>query len=80
MSAHGEMGLKQALLAASAPALIQKAVVDGDIERGVMATGVIAGRITDLPSCEMLIERIVLEARGRLRALGPPQIAEQGAD
>jgi len=37
MTAHGEMPLAQAMLSAAAPMLIQKAVVHGDVEHGVLA-------------------------------------------
>jgi NAD(P)H-dependent flavin oxidoreductase YrpB (nitropropane dioxygenase family) len=63
------MPLKQAMLAATMPMLIQKAVVDGDIEHGVMATGVVGGRIDKIPSCQELVDRIVEEAHARLAAL-----------
>jgi NAD(P)H-dependent flavin oxidoreductase YrpB (nitropropane dioxygenase family) len=69
MTAHGAMPLKQAMMAATMPMLIQKAVVDGDIENGVMATGVVGGRIGEIPSCQELVDRIVAEAHGRLGAL-----------
>jgi NAD(P)H-dependent flavin oxidoreductase YrpB (nitropropane dioxygenase family) len=49
--------------------LIQKAVVDGDLEHGVMATGIVGGRIDDIPSCKELVERIIAEARARIGAL-----------
>lgn len=69
MTAHGAMPLKQAMMAATMPMLIQKAVVDGDIEHGVMATGVVGGRITEVPSCQELVDRIMAEAQARLSAL-----------
>jgi NAD(P)H-dependent flavin oxidoreductase YrpB (nitropropane dioxygenase family) len=69
MTSHGAMPLKQAVMAANMPLLIQKAVVHGDIEHGVMATGVVAGRITDIPTCAQLVDRIVHEAMQRLAAL-----------
>ena len=69
MTAHGDMPLAQAMLSAAAPMLIQKAVVGGDIDNGVMATGIIGGRISEVPSCEELVSRIVAEARGRIAAL-----------
>ncbi len=75
MTAHGAMPLKQAMMAATMPMLIQKAVVDGDIEHGVMATGVVGGRISDVPSCQELVDRIMAEARERLAALGVPALA-----
>lgn len=70
MTAHGEMPLAQAMLSAAAPMLIQKAIVHGDIEHGAMATGVVGGRITEVPSCQELVDRIIAEARTRLAALG----------
>lgn len=70
MTAHGEMPLAQAMLSAAAPMLIQKAIVHGDIEHGAMATGVVGGRITDIPTCQELVDRIMAEARARLAALG----------
>jgi NAD(P)H-dependent flavin oxidoreductase YrpB (nitropropane dioxygenase family) len=69
MTAHGAMPLRQAMMAATMPMLIQKAVVEGDIENGVMATGVVGGRISEIPTCLELVERIVAEAHERLGAL-----------
>lgn len=69
MTAHGAMPLKQAMMAATTPMLIQKAVVHGDVQHGVMATGTVGGRITDVPSCQELIDGIVTEARARIAAL-----------
>ncbi|RYY47340.1 MAG: nitronate monooxygenase, partial [Sphingomonadales bacterium] len=69
MTAHREMPLKQALMAATMPVLIRKAVVEGDVAHGVMATGVVGGRIDEIPSCEELVDRIMAEARGRIAAL-----------
>jgi NAD(P)H-dependent flavin oxidoreductase YrpB (nitropropane dioxygenase family) len=69
MTSHGEMTFVQAVMAASAPALIQKAIVEGKPDEGMMATGLVAGRITDLPTCRALIEHIAEEARARIAAL-----------
>lgn len=70
MKQSGHYGsLKDAMMAATMPMMIQKAVVDGDIEKGVMATGMVAGRISEVPSCQELIDRIVTEASERLDAL-----------
>jgi NAD(P)H-dependent flavin oxidoreductase YrpB (nitropropane dioxygenase family) len=69
MTAHGAMPLKQAMMAATMPMLIQKAVVHGDIEHGVMATGVVGGRISEIPTCQELVDRIVAETHERLAAL-----------
>ena len=69
MTGHGDVPLKQAMMAATMPMLIQKAVVEGDIEHGVMATGVVGGRISEVPSCQELVDRIMAEAHGRINAL-----------
>lgn len=69
MTSHGEMPLSQAMMAAAAPILIQRAVVSGDAENGLMATGIVAGRLTDLPSCAELIADIMRDAEGRLSVL-----------
>ncbi|QNA86608.1 nitronate monooxygenase [Sphingomonas sp. So64.6b] len=69
MTAHGAMPLRQAMMAATMPTLIRKAVVEGDIANGVMATGVVAGRIDNLPSCQELVDEILRDARQRIAAL-----------
>lgn len=69
MVGHGEMPLRQAMMAATMPMLIQKAVVQGDLEHGVMATGVVGGRIDEIPTCQALVTRIVAEARARIATL-----------
>jgi NAD(P)H-dependent flavin oxidoreductase YrpB (nitropropane dioxygenase family) len=69
MRNHGGLTLAQAMMAASAPMLIQRAVVAGDPDHGLMATGLVAGRIADLPSCQELVDRIVQEALERIAAL-----------
>lgn len=80
MTAHGAMPLKQAIMAANMPMLIQKAIVHGDIEHGVMATGVVGGRLSEIPSCQELVDRIVAEARARIATLaGAPLSSSQAA-
>ena len=66
MARSGEMSLGQALLAANSPVLLQRAVVQGHPAEGIMASGQVAGRLGDLPSCEELVERVVREAEARL--------------
>ena len=65
----GHASLTQALMAANAPMLIRRAVEQGRPDEGVMATGQVAGRLTDLPSCEELVRSIVRDAQRRLEAL-----------
>lgn len=69
MTSHGEMSLPEAMLAAAAPTLLQKAVVQGDAVGGLMSSGQVAGRLDDLPSCAELVARIEAEALERLGAL-----------
>lgn len=71
MTSHGGLSLPQAMMAAAAPMLIQRAVVEGDADGGLMATGLVAGRIADLPSCAQLVNSIMEEAHARLAALVP---------
>jgi NAD(P)H-dependent flavin oxidoreductase YrpB (nitropropane dioxygenase family) len=68
MARSAEMSLGQALLAANSPVLLQRAVVQGHPAEGIMASGQVAGRLTDLPSCAELVERIVRDAERRLEA------------
>ena len=69
MTAHGDMPLTQAIMAANMPIMIQRAIVEGKPDEGAMATGVVGGRLNDLPSCQELVDRIVAEAHARLDAL-----------
>jgi NAD(P)H-dependent flavin oxidoreductase YrpB (nitropropane dioxygenase family) len=69
MVGHGSDSFAQALMGATAPVFIQRATVEGKPDEGVMATGQVAGRLTDLPSCEELISRIVTEAEDALDKL-----------
>jgi NAD(P)H-dependent flavin oxidoreductase YrpB (nitropropane dioxygenase family) len=70
MMGHGsDTSFAQALMGATAPVFIQRATVEGKPDEGVMATGQVAGRLTDLPTCEELISRIVKEAEDALDIL-----------
>ena len=64
------MTLGQTLMAANAPVLIQRAIVEGSPAEGILPSGQVAGAIDDLPRCKELIDRIVAEAEQRLGALG----------
>lgn len=67
---HGkDLTWSQVLLAANTPMLLKASMVDGRTDLGVMASGQVAGIIEDLPSCAVLIDRIMSEARGVLSAL-----------
>ncbi|BCN61619.1 2-nitropropane dioxygenase [Prescottella equi] len=68
MKSH-ELGWRQVVMAANAPMLYRSALVDGNADIGVMATGQVVGLIDDVPSCAELIDRIVREAESVLRRL-----------
>jgi NAD(P)H-dependent flavin oxidoreductase YrpB (nitropropane dioxygenase family) len=57
------------LQAANTPMLLKATMVDGNVDAGVMASGQVAGLIDDLPSCAVLIDRIMNEANAVLRRL-----------
>jgi nitronate monooxygenase len=52
----------QTLMAANAPILARKAMLEGDPVHGYLPSGSVAGVIDDLPSCQELVDRIVAEA------------------
>ena len=56
------LSFSQALMAANAPMIIQKAMVDGQPDEGVLPGGQAAARIDSLLSCQQLIEQIVQQA------------------
>lgn len=62
MKQSHELRWRQVFMAANAPMLYRTALVDGDAELGVMATGQVVGLIDELPSCRQLIDRIMAEA------------------
>ncbi|HTT42804.1 MAG TPA: nitronate monooxygenase [Steroidobacteraceae bacterium] len=72
MRHDSDLSAGQALMAAIAPVMFQRSMMAGEPERGLLATGLVAGRLTDLPSCSELVEAIVREARARLASLGAP--------
>lgn len=69
MTGHGGLSLAQAMSAAAAPMLIQRAMVSGDPEAGLMATGQVAARIGARPTCQQLVDTIVTDARARIASL-----------
>ncbi|GAA4616209.1 nitronate monooxygenase [Actinoallomurus liliacearum] len=60
---HGrELSWSQVLMAANTPMLLKAAMVDGRPDLGVMASGQAVAVISDLPSCQELIDGIVAQA------------------
>ncbi len=65
----GASAMAQSLMAANAPMIIQKAMVDGEPDAGVLPGGQVAGLIAELLSCEELLRTIVDDAERRLTVL-----------
>ena len=58
-----------AFMAAGAPMFIQKAMVKGHPQKGILPSGQVAATINDLPSCHDLLFAIAHEAEATLRQL-----------
>ncbi len=69
MGHASDMSLGQSLMAAIAPVMFQRSMIAGQPQNGLLATGLVAGRLGDLPSCEELIQSIMRDARARLAVL-----------
>ncbi|MFI1099782.1 NAD(P)H-dependent flavin oxidoreductase [Streptomyces melanogenes] len=68
---HGkDLSWSQVLLAANTPMLLRASMVEGRVEAGVMASGQVAGVISDLPSVGELVGRVVAEAEATVSRLG----------
>jgi NAD(P)H-dependent flavin oxidoreductase YrpB (nitropropane dioxygenase family) len=61
----------QTMMAANAPVLIQRAMVEGRPDEGVLPSGQVAAVIDSLPRVAEVIESIATEALARLAALTP---------
>ena len=59
----------QTVMAANAPMLLQRSMVEGKPAEGVMSSGQVAALISELKSCRELIDAIVAQARERRDAL-----------
>jgi len=69
MQREGGLSFGQALMAANSPVLIERSMIQGSPAEGVMSTGMVAGILGDLPSCEELVATMVRDAEARLRQL-----------
>ncbi|GBL58460.1 2-nitropropane dioxygenase [Pseudomonas citronellolis] len=77
---RGELSLSQALLAANAPMVIQKAMVDGQPQDGVLPAGQVAALLAGRPPCAEIIQTIVAQAGTRLAELArraDPQLSQE---
>lgn len=71
MRKHEGLTWRQVVMAANAPMLYRSALVEGNADLGVMATGQVVGLIDDVPTVAELIDRIVAEAEAVLARLTP---------
>lgn len=66
---HGkDLTWSQVLMAANTPMLLKAGLVDGNTGAGVLASGQVAGIVDDLPSCQELINTMVVDAVNHLKA------------
>jgi NAD(P)H-dependent flavin oxidoreductase YrpB (nitropropane dioxygenase family) len=65
----GENSFAQTVMAPNLPTLVQRGVVAGDADAGLLPSGQAAAMIGKLESCEDLISRIVQEAVARLTSV-----------
>ena len=71
MKKNQELSWAQLAMAANAPMLTKATMVDGELEVGILPTGQCVGVVDDLPTCEVLIQRIVAEAIESMDRLAP---------
>lgn len=64
-----DMGVAQTLMAANAPVIIQRAMVDGNPAEGVLPSGQVAAAIHELPTVAEMIGAMAETASARLKAL-----------
>jgi nitronate monooxygenase len=59
----------QTVMAANAPVLLERSMIDGKPAEGVMSSGQVAAVIGQLSSCQDVIDGIVTQARERMALL-----------
>ncbi len=69
MRKNDKLTRSQMIMAANAPILIKRAMVEGVPSEGVLPSGQVTGVIDDRPTCAELIERLMTEADGALARL-----------
>lgn len=70
--------MSQMLLAANTPLMLKAGLVDGNPDAGVLAAGQVAGTISDVPSVDDLIDRIIDDAAARVGAAASTLAAPSG--
>lgn len=71
MKKNQDLSWAQLAMAANAPMLTKATMVDGEIGVGILPTGQCVGVVDDLPTCDELIQRIVVEAVEAMNRLVP---------
>lgn len=71
--------VSQTVMAANQPVLLQRSMVDGFPDEGILPSGQVAAAIGELQSCQQLIDEMVAEAERCLAALCARQAAVQAA-
>ncbi len=66
---EGGMGMREQLRYAAGVARGNKVMFDGDETAGTLTVGQVIGGINDIPSCQELIERIVVEAEKTMASM-----------
>ena len=61
--------VSQTVMAANQPVLLQRSMVDGFPDEGILPSGQVAAAIGELKSCEQLIDEIIKEAEHCLRTV-----------
>ncbi len=69
MARKTDMTLGQTIMAPNAPVLIQKSMVHGRPDEGVLPSGQVAGLIRELPTCQALLSKIAQDAEERIEVL-----------
>ncbi len=68
MKKNQDLTWSQVAMAANAAMLTRATMVEGKLEVGILPTGQCVGVVDDLPTCDELIKRIVVDAIGRFEA------------
>ncbi|MOA55578.1 hypothetical protein D3C78_1793950 [compost metagenome] len=66
--------VSQTVMAANQPVLLQRSMVDGVPDEGILSSGQVAAAIGELKSCQEVIEEIAAEAQNCLDALLARQV------
>jgi nitronate monooxygenase len=66
----------QTVMAANAPVLLERSMIDGKPAEGVMSSGQVAAVIGKLSSCQDVIDGIVAQAQERVAVLASLRVAE----